>query len=182
MSFEITELSIAGAFKVEFPRNSDSRGWFSRVYDSDVFKELSIPEPIWLQQNESYSMEMGTVRGMHFQNEPYTEVKYVRCTSGSILDLLLDTREDSPTFGRAEGIELNQKKSMAILIPRGCAHGFQSLEQNSKIHYLVSSRYNKEHESGFSIYSEALAGLLRLPISNISERDANMPKFSKETR
>jgi dTDP-4-dehydrorhamnose 3,5-epimerase len=85
---------------------------------------------------------------MHFQHEPFSEAKYVRCTAGSVMDILLDTRVDSPTYGLADAVELDHRESMAVFIPSGCAHGFQSLQGDSRIHYLVSEKFTPTAESG----------------------------------
>jgi dTDP-4-dehydrorhamnose 3,5-epimerase len=179
VTYTIKSLKIEGAFEVKFERHEDTRGWFSRVYDSGLFAEMGVDEPRWTQQNESLTLNKGSVRGMHFQFEPFSESKYVRCTAGSIIDLLLDARESSPTYGVVDSVVLNSRGSSAVFIPRGCAHGFQSLEDDSRIHYLVSEDYAPKHESGFSILSKEILPFLPLKIAEISDRDRLLPLFEK---
>jgi dTDP-4-dehydrorhamnose 3,5-epimerase len=181
LSYAIRNLKIEGSFVVKFQRHTDTRGWFSRVYDSLVFAELDQEEPKWVQQNESLTLRKGSARGMHFQHEPFSEAKYVRCTAGSVMDILLDTRVDSPTYGLADAVELDHRESMAVFIPSGCAHGFQSLQGDSRIHYLVSEKFTPTAESGFSVWSKEVFPLLPLTIADVSDRDRTLPLFYKET-
>lgn len=118
-----------------------------RTWDKRLFAENGI-EAEWVQENHSMSVTKGVVRGFHFQFPPFTEAKLVRCVSGSILDVWVDLRAGSPTFGRWESIELNSENMKMIFIPRGCAHGFCTLSDNVHVIYKVDNYYTPEEERG----------------------------------
>ena len=131
------------AFLINFSPFSDKRGSFFRFYCENEFKNKNINVK-WVQMNHSINEKKGTLRGMHFQAEPYSEIKLVRCIKGSVFDVIVDLRKDSDTYLKWQSFELSSVNNNAILIPKGFAHGFQTLEKNSELIYLHSEFYNKK--------------------------------------
>ncbi len=130
--------------------------------------------------NHSFTSAKGTVRGMHFQTQPHSEIKLVRCISGKVADVIVDLRPDSPTFKQFAVFELSAQNKHMIYIPEGFAHGFQTLEDNTELIYLHSNYYNPEFESGIRYNDPALSINWPLEITNISERDLNFPDFKEK--
>lgn len=144
---EIAERKIKGVFEITLTPSLDERGFFMRTFDKKLFEETGINRN-WVQENHSRSEQKGIIRGLHFQFYPYTETKLVRCTRGEILDVFVDLREDSPTFGQWDSIELSESNKKMVLIPRGFAHGFCTLTDISEVMYKVDNYYNKQSECG----------------------------------
>ena len=125
----------------------DERGWFSETYNTRKWSTL-LGELSFVQDNESYSRQVGTVRGLHYQRPPFAQAKVVRCMRGSILDVAVDLRAGSPTYGQAVSFELSASGGQQIFIPIGFAHGFITLEPDTEIAYKVSQYYAPDHEFG----------------------------------
>jgi dTDP-4-dehydrorhamnose 3,5-epimerase len=125
----------------------DERGWFSETYNTRKWSTL-LGEVSFVQDNESYSRQVGTVRGLHYQRPPFAQAKVVRCMRGSILDVAVDLRAGSPTYGQAVSFELSASAGQQIFIPIGFAHGFITLEPDTEIAYKVSQYYAPDHEFG----------------------------------
>lgn len=165
------ETKIAGLYIVETHKIGDERGHFSRIYCQDALKKCT--EFSWqpVQINHSFSKEKGTLRGLHFQNAPALEAKMVRCTKGKVFDVAVDLRADSPTFLQHVSVELSGENGLALLIPAGCAHGFQTMTDDCEMLYLHSAAYAKEHEGGVRFDDPTLAIDWPLPPTIVSERD-----------
>ena len=170
---------LPGTFVVELEPLRDERGWFARTFDAGVFAQAGL-EPRVVQCNTSFNERAGTLRGMHFQSEPHGEAKLVRCTRGAVYDVVVDLRPESPAFRRWFGIELRAGAAASLFAPAGLAHGFQTLEDASEVHYQMGSPYVPEAASGvrwddpaFGIQWPAPPGGERV----ISERDASYPDF-----
>ena len=133
-------------FLITYKKHYDERGYFTESYNKKAFQSINIPN-IFVQDNLSFSLKAGTIRGLHFQREPYEQAKLVNVISGSILDIFLDIRRKSPNYGKYSSYKLDSE-SGSLFIPRGFAHGFCSLEDNTLISYKVDNSYNKESESG----------------------------------
>ena len=144
---EIKERRIKGVYEITLKPKGDNRGFFMRTFDNEIFKKHGL-ERLWVQENHSSSSNMGVVRGLHFQLPPYAETKMVRCINGAILDVFVDLREDSETFGQWDSIELSAENKKMIYIPRGFAHGFCTLTEHSEVVYKVDNFYNPEKERG----------------------------------
>lgn len=138
-------LPLEGAHLIQLEKNSDERGFFARTFCKDEFKKAGL-ESDWVQVNNSLSREKGTLRGLHFQRPPESEVKMVRCIKGAIWDVIVDIRKGSKTYGKWVGAELNDENRDMMYVPMGFAHGFISLTEDSEILYMVSARYNPDLE------------------------------------
>lgn len=178
MIFHETELQDARLIDIQ-PRG-DERGWFGRTFCTDEFGAAGL-ETVFVQQNASVSAEKGTVRGMHFQRPPHGEVKLLRCLRGAILDVIIDLRRSSPTFLRHQGFELSAENRRMLYVPKGFAHGFQTLTDDVEVSYLVSSPYTPSSEGGVR-FDDPLFGIVwPLPVSVISEKDATWPLLTAES-
>ena len=164
------ERKLKGVFEIILNPHVDNRGFFMRTFDEDLFKQNGL-ERKWLQENHSRSEKKGIIRGLHFQLPPFSETKLVRCIKGTILDVFVDLRENSDTFGRWESIELSEKNKKMIFIPRGFAHGFCTLSHFSEVVYKVDNFYSPEHELGILWNDDELQ--IKWPVSKpiLSEKD-----------
>jgi len=174
MIFEPLELE--SVFLIRPETVVDSRGTFLRTYCKQEFKKQNFITD-FVQHNISKNKKRGTIRGLHYQTEPFEECKVVRCISGVIMDIIVDIRKSSPTFGHWLSIELSAENECSIYIPRGFAHGFQTLSDNSTLYYLMSEFYSPEHSRGI-IWNDPDINV-KWPITNsiISERDRGFSKF-----
>lgn len=142
---EFSETAIPGVLTLSVPGFADERGSFQKVFRRDLFREAGIE---WEIREEFYSVSArGVLRGMHFQNPPYEHHKLVTCLSGRVLDVVLDMRKKSPTFGQSWSVELGGDV-LGLVIPAGLAHGFYSLEDGSGVYYQTSCEYAPDHDSG----------------------------------
>lgn len=153
----------------------DDRGWFVRVYDEDVFAAAGLCTA-FPQHGEARNVHRGTVRGLHYQTPPHDEVRLIRCTRGAVYDVLVDLRP-GPGFGRWQGFDLCETESRALYAPAGVAHGYQTLLDESELHYLISARYWPAAAAGIAFDSPSLAIPWPLPVSEISERDRGLAAF-----
>jgi dTDP-4-dehydrorhamnose 3,5-epimerase len=169
---QIRETSIAGLVEI-FPRVfEDDRGFFFESYNEELFKKLGLPTN-FVQDNQSFSIK-GVVRGLHFQNAPFAQGKLVRVISGRVLDVAVDIRPDSPTFGKHEVFELRSDTNNTAYVPEGFAHGFVALE-DSVFSYKCTNVYNKGAESGI-LWNDPDLGIdwgIENPI--VSEKDLILP-------
>jgi dTDP-4-dehydrorhamnose 3,5-epimerase len=168
------ETPLAGAYTIDLDRIEDDRGFFARSFCAREFAALGLDEAV-VQCNVSFNHRVGTLRGMHYQAEPYGEAKLVRCTMGRILDVIVDIRLDSPTRGRWFSTELSAENHRMLFIPRGFAHGFQTLVDNSEVFYQMSALYEPSAARGLRWDDPVLA--IDWPIAGpiVSERDRAYP-------
>jgi dTDP-4-dehydrorhamnose 3,5-epimerase len=138
---------LPGVFIIELDMLKDERGFFARTYCRQKFLEQGLNPPLE-QSNISFNLKKGTLRGMHFQLDPHAEAKLVRCVRGSIYDVVIDLRPDSKTFEQWIGVELSQSVPQMLYIPEGCAHGFQTLEDNTELLYQMSYHFVPEAARG----------------------------------
>lgn len=143
----INKLHPEGLFEIVSEPLSDHRGFFMRTYDKEIFARNGIDRE-WLQENHSRTEKAGTIRGLHFQLNPYSETKLVRCIRGRIYDVAVDLREGSETFGKWLGLELSEENKKMFFIPRGFAHGFCSLTDSAEVLYKVDNVYSSGYERG----------------------------------
>lgn len=141
------ETAIPGSYIINIERYADDRGFFARGYCEREFKNQGITFNI-VQANIGYSKNKYTLRGLHYQVEPHREAKLVRCTKGGLFDVIVDLRTESPTYKEWVGVELTEKNHTMFYVPEGCAHGYQTLEDNTEVFYMVSSFYAPDYERG----------------------------------
>lgn len=172
-------LPIEGVCRIERALLGDSRGWLQRVFCEQELKPI-LRERRIEQVNRTLTTRRGTVRGMHFQFSPSAETKIITCTSGRVFDVALDLRQGSPTFlnWHAEFLDANEPRS--LIIPEGCAHGFQTLTDNCEMLYLHTAAYSAEHESGVCPTDPTIEISWPEQITEISERDRKHPLLSPE--
>ncbi len=174
------ELKLKGAYVIGLELKEDSRGFFARTWDENEFAAHGL-EPKVVQCNVSYNPRRGTVRGMHYQLPPHEEVKLVRCTRGSILDVIVDVRPDSPTHLRWAGVELTSQNRLMMYVPRGFAHGYQSLVDDTEVTYQVSEFYHPESE-GRLLWNDPAVGIdWPIKVVVISEKDRTAPPLPTRT-
>jgi dTDP-4-dehydrorhamnose 3,5-epimerase len=131
---------ISGVAVIELSLLADERGSFTRTFDAELFRAHGL-DPSVVQCNTSRNARGGTLRGLHYQVAPHAEGKLVRCTRGRVFDVALDLRPDSPTHRRWVGLELDADRARCVFIPAGCAHGFQTLADDSEVHYQMTAAY-----------------------------------------
>jgi len=154
----------------------DARGFFARTFCVREFTERGL-ETNYPQHSISFSARKGTLRGMHHQREPHAEVKLVRCIKGIIWDVIVDIRSDSPTYRRWQGFELSDSNRHQLYIPKGFAHGFQTLSNDVEVNYLISEEYMAEAACGIRYNDPAFDIVWPLPVTEITERDLHWPNF-----
>ncbi len=175
MHFSRTPLN--GVWLVEQTRHEDARGFFARTFSPDMFIASGLsfnPQ----QHSMSHNKLAGTLRGMHLQKPPQSEQKFVRCTRGAVFDVALDLRETSPTYKQWYGTELTAENGHSLFIPRGCAHGFITLEDNCDMLYLIDTPYAADLASGVR-WDDAAFGIAwpRQPVV-VSDRDNAWPDYA----
>lgn len=175
-----TELELKGAFLVEVKKLEDERGFFGRAWCANEFKQHGL-NPSFVQLNTSFSHKKGTIRGMHYQVDPYQEVKFIRCTRGRIWDVIIDLRPGSPTFMKWMGNELSADNYRMVYVPENFAHGFVTLEDNSEVYYPVSQFYTPGAERGLRWNDPAFDIKWPIEITVVSEKDQSHRDFSLES-
>ncbi len=176
MKFE--ETSLHGSFIVHIDYINDDRGWFARTFCKDEFRKIGHTKE-WVQMNHSFTKETGTIRGMHFQKLPFSEIKLVRCIAGKVFDVIIDLRKNSETFLKWFGVELSSENKKMIYIPEGFAHGFQTLTGDCQLLYNHSEYYIPGMEDGIKYDDERISISWPLIVKDISERDLNHPMLHK---
>ncbi len=173
------ESPLKGAHTVELEKRGDDRGFFARFFCTEEFAAEGLTNS-FAQINNSLTGKKGTLRGMHYQLAPSAEVKVVRCISGALFDVILDLRPDSPTFGKWFGETLSAENRLMMYCPKGFAHGFITLEENTEALYLVSDPYAPEFERGIRFNDPKFN--IEWPIEplEISDKDKSWPDFDPE--
>ena len=168
MKFEATKLQ--GLYLISLEPVSDSRGWFSRTFCKEEFEKIDHKKE-WVQMNHSFTKYKGTIRGMHYQVPPFSEVKMVRCVAGAVFDVVVDIRKDSKTFLQWQGVNLSAENKQMLYIPEGFAHGFQTLTDECELLYHHTAMYRPGAEGGLR-YNDPMIGIeWPLPANHLSERD-----------
>ncbi len=175
MHFQKTSLS--GAFTIEMDRIEDERGFFARTFCADEFRKHGLATS-FVQANMSLSHDPGTLRGLHFQRGPAQETKLVRCIAGRLFDVIVDNRPDSPTFLKHVSVELSAESGRALYVPKGFAHGFQTLEPGTVASYMVDEFYAQGHEGGYHYNDPVLDIAWPLDVTTISQKDKSWPMIS----
>jgi len=166
--------SIEGVNRIEREVVNDNRGHFTRIYCDEELKKIGLKKPI-CQINYSDTKLKGTVRGMHFQFKPCKEVKIITCLSGSVFDVVVDLRHDSPTFLKWHAEILSEKNKNSLVVPEGCAHGFQTLTDDCKLIYLHTQMYNPSFEGAINPEDPLIGIKWPIPISKMSDKDSGHP-------
>jgi dTDP-4-dehydrorhamnose 3,5-epimerase len=177
LSFAATP--IAGVLVVERSQIEDQRGYLSRVFSSDEFAAAGWKPPI-AQINLSCTRRAGTVRGMHVQVPPHAEDKLVTCVRGEIFDVAVDLRHGSPTFLQWHGVKLSANGLTSLLIPRGCAHGYQTLTGDCELLYAHSAPHRAASELGVNAQDPRVSINWPLPVTGLSERDRSHPMLTAD--
>jgi dTDP-4-dehydrorhamnose 3,5-epimerase len=171
---------VEGALLVDPILKTDNRGHFSRAWCMREFAEQGI-DFVPVQGNMGFSLRKGTVRGMHFQMEPAREAKLIRCTRGSVFDVVVDLRSESPSYCKWYGAELTADNGRMLYIPERCAHGYQTLEDSTDLYYLTSQYYTPSAASGVRFDDPVFGIEWPLEATVISEQDRNWPLMNDRT-
>lgn len=172
--FQKKTTKILGVVVIERQPISDERGWFERLFCADELAELTGGQTI-KQVNRSVTHRRGAVRGLHYQHPPHAEIKIVTCLRGEVFDVAVDVRQDSTTFLQWHSERLTANNKRMLVIPKGCAHGFQTLTDNCELLYFHTSEYMPDAEAALQFQDKKLAITLPLPITEISDRDCMHP-------
>lgn len=146
---KIIEKHLDAVIVIQLHKHEDERGFFMEIYNQQSFKNLGLTN-VFVQDNCSYTLDKGTLRGLHYQKEPYAQSKLIRCTKGKILDISVDLRKGSPTFSKVVLINLSENDGKLVLIPKGFAHGVLVLEDNSEYNYKVDNLFNIDLDRGLA--------------------------------
>lgn len=165
---------LEGVFVIQSQAREDARGYFARTWCAKEFEQARL-NTAWVQQNQTFTKGLGSVRGMHWQAYPRPEIKLVRCLRGRVLDVVVDVRRGSASFGRWFAMELSQENMSALYIPEGFAHGFQCLEDGCELLYLMSEYYDPSLARGLRFDDPEVGIKWPLPAVNLSERDSTLP-------
>jgi dTDP-4-dehydrorhamnose 3,5-epimerase len=168
---------LPGAFVILPDRRADVRGYFARTFCEREFAEQGL-EPHLSQCSVSFNHRKGTLRGMHYQAAPFEEVKVVRCNRGSIYDVIIDLRPDSPAYKKWFAIQLDEENGKMLYIPKGFAHGFQTLADNTEVSYQMSQVFSPEHARGVRWDDPAFSIVWPEAERIILDRDRNYPEFA----
>jgi dTDP-4-dehydrorhamnose 3,5-epimerase len=170
------ELELPGVYRIEWEWLEDERGAFARTFCAREFEARGL-SPCVAQCSLSHNRRRGTVRGMHYQVEPHAEAKLIRCSRGQVFDVVIDLRTDSPTFTRWIAVELSATEPEMLYLPKGCAHGFQTLADETEVFYQISTYYEPLAARGVRWDDPAFGIPWPLPVSVISEKDRGYPLF-----
>lgn len=170
------ETKLPGAWLIEPEPIADNRGHFMRTFCAREFADRGL-ETAFPQHSLSFTTAKGSIRGMHFQRAPHTEVKIVSCAKGALWDVIIDLRAGSPTHGKWQGFELTEAKGQLLYVPKGFAHGFQTLTDDVEARYLISEFYVAAASSGVRHNDPAFAIPWPLPLASISDKDSAWPAY-----
>jgi dTDP-4-dehydrorhamnose 3,5-epimerase len=172
------ETKLARVFEITLDLNSDERGFFARSWCQEEFERQGL-NPKIMQCNVSFNARKGTLRGIHYQDAPYQEAKLVRCTKGSIYDVVLDLRPESASFKDWIAVVLTADKYNMVYVPEGCGHGFLTLEDETEVFYQMSEFYHPELSRGVRFDDPAFQIVWPDKVEVISERDRTYPNFKE---
>jgi dTDP-4-dehydrorhamnose 3,5-epimerase len=167
---EIIKGKLKDTFEITLSPHIDERGFFMRTFDDKILNDAGLNFN-WVQENHSMTIKKGTIRGMHFQFPPFAETKLIRCIKGKVLDVFVDLRKNSPTFGQWDAIEISADNFKMILVPRGFAHGFCTLLDNCEVVYKVDNYYSAENECGIIWNDPYLQIKWNIDNPSLSEKD-----------
>jgi dTDP-4-dehydrorhamnose 3,5-epimerase len=168
------ETLLAGAFVIEVEPHTDDRGLFARTFCAQEFQRHGLSDG-FVQCSTSWNVRKGTLRGLHYQRAPAGEIKLVRCTAGSVWDVIVDLRTDSPTYLQHVGVELSARNRRALYVPDMCAHGFQTLEDDTEVSYQMTAFHAPDLAAGVRYDDGKLRITWPLVVAKVSERDQTWP-------
>jgi len=174
----ITPLALAEVLLITPQRHGDARGWFAETWSTRLMAEAGLQHP-FVQDNQAFNARAGTVRGLHFQKAPHAQGKLVRVLRGAIYDVAVDVRPGSPTYGRWVAAELTAESGEQLFVPRGFAHGYCTLREDTELFYKVDGHYAPELEGGVAWDDPALA--IPWPLAGepvLSDKDRKLPRLS----
>ena len=174
---QIETLKLEGTYRINLERIVDARGYFMRFYNREIFAAHNL-QTVWEQESASFNKKSNTLRGLHFQLPPHDETKIVRVVNGAVWDVFVDLRKHSQTFGKWDAIELSADNNTAVYIPKGFAHGFKTLEENTLVEYKLDAGYNAESTSGLRWNAPDLAVEWNIENPIMSERDSSLPLWA----
>lgn len=176
----VERLAIPEILLIQPDRKGDHRGWFCESYRADALAEAGL-DIVFCQDNMAYSAQSGVVRGLHWQEPPHAQDKLIQVLDGAIFDVVVDIRRNSPTFGRHVAVELTAQSGRQLLAPRGFAHGYCTLQPDTRVFYKTSAYYNPQAEAGLAWNDPALGvdWPVREAQAVLSERDRQWPPFSQ---
>ena len=166
--------SLDGVYIITPQVFGDHRGWFCETYSAEKFKEIGI-DTVFVQDNQSFSAQKGTLRGLHFQNNPMAQTKLLRCTRGKILDVAVDLRKGSPNYKKWVSVELSAENKKMIFIPKGFAHGFVTLSEDVEVQYKVDNYYSPENDRSVRFDDPAIGVDWGIENPVLSNKDLNAP-------
>lgn len=172
----LTPLSIPAVLRIDLELKSDDRGFLARWFCGDTLRGHGVDFRL-SQANHTLTRKRGTIRGLHFQRPPMAEQKIVRCIRGTVMDVAVDVRQGSATFGHHCCMELSESNRSMILIPAGFAHGFQTLEDDVELLYLHSCSYSPSHEGGVDAFDPHISIPWPQPVAERSDRDRQLPSL-----
>ena len=170
----LTEINLKGVYILEPKVFGDHRGWFLETYSKSKLADLGIPVE-FIQDNHSMSAQKGTLRGLHFQNNPFAQTKLVRCTRGAILDVAVDIRLGSPQYRQWTAVELSAENKRQLYIPKGFAHGFVTLTDDAEVQYKVDAEYAPACDRSIRYDDPELGVIWGISQSVLSAKDQNAP-------
>jgi dTDP-4-dehydrorhamnose 3,5-epimerase len=173
---QFRSLKLDGSFHIEGSFLQDERGYFLRTFCEKEFSQKGL-NTHWPQVNLTNTLKKGTIRGFHYQRDPWGEIKLIRCVSGKAYDVIVDCRRESKTFGQWESFELDSEKPSLLYVPKGFAHGFQTRTDNCQLLYLMSATYMPDFAVGIRWDDSTLKVEWPEKVTSISEKDAKLPGF-----
>ena len=171
------ETKLPGVWIVEPQVFGDHRGYFMETYSTKSMMELGI-DTVFVQDNQSFTAQKGTLRGIHFQNAPMAQAKLVRVTKGAVMDVAVDLRKGSPTYKHWVGVELSAENKRMLYIPQGFGHGFVTLTDNVEFCYKVDNLYSKEHDRGIRFNDPAIGVEWGVADPVLSQKDTTSPMLA----
>ena len=171
---EICDVAIINQSKI-----GDDRGWFCETFKDEWFRE-NVADVTFVQDNQSFSVQKGTIRGLHYQKEPFGQGKLVRVLKGAIFDVAVDIRRDSPSFGKWIGVELSAENAKQLWIPNGFAHGFCTLTLNCEVFYKVTNLYDRESDAGIAFDDKEIGIKWPIDVASaiLSDKDKVQPSLA----
>jgi dTDP-4-dehydrorhamnose 3,5-epimerase len=175
---EITPLRLNGTYQIVLAPHCDERGYFMRVWDEQLSRRHGLTTA-WVQENQSLSRRKGIIRGLHFQRPPHAETKMIRVAVGAILDVFVDLRKGSHTYGQWDSVELSAQNHRWVYVPRGFAHGFCTLTEEALVVYKVDAYYAPESEGGLRWDDDVLRITWPTRDPLVSDKDKRLPSFKE---